>query len=398
MKRAILLSAAAMFLLAGCNAPMPQGNWSDAPYKALCALMEECKAEAAEAGRNVNYAIFDYDNTTVLQDVEQTFTLWQLENLRFNFTPDELWDIFASCIPDLDIVLAGAGAENVTARMLLTDIESDYRAIITSVGVSCGNELSPQQLATIQAGDYLRDFKIKFWGLYEGVMEAFGYDDSYPLLRGLNHGMDYDEFAALAREGISAHVSKKQVRKIHLESPDMGMAGKVSVVVPDGLALTREMRLLYKALPENGIDVYIFSASLEALVEQMACNPQYLGLDTLQVFGFRMEGDSTGMILQVLKPGYIQPYREGKTGAIKAYIAPQYGGKDPVLVAGDSNGDYSMLTSFPDMRVGLIVDKGQTVGGIADLRRQALEAESGGAPSNYVLQRRADPRPEFKRK
>lgn len=398
MKRAILLSAAAILLLAGCNAPMPQDNWSESPYKALCALMKECKAEAAEAGRNVNYAIFDYDNTTVLQDVEQTFTLWQLENLRFNFTPDELWDIFAPCIPDLDIVLAGAGAENVTARMLLTDIESDYRAIITSAGVSYGNELSPQQLATIQAGDYLRDFKIKFWGLYEGVMEAFGYDDSYPLLRGVNHGMDYDEFTALAREGISALVSKRQVRKINLESPDMGIAGKVSVVVPDGLALTREMRLLYKALPENGIDVYIFSASLEALVEQMACDPQYLGLDTLQVFGFRMEGDSTGKILQVLKPGYIQPYREGKTGAIKAYIAPQYGGKGPVLVAGDSNGDYSMLTSFPDMRVGLIVDKGQTVGGIADLRRQALDAESGGAPSNYVLQRRADPRPEFKRK
>lgn len=398
MKRAILLSAAAILLLAGCNAPMPQGNWSESPYKALCTLMKECKAEAAEAGRNVNYAIFDYDNTTVLQDVEQTFTLWQLENLRFNFTPDELWDIFAPCIPDLDIVLAGAGAENVTARMLLTDIESDYRAIITSAGVSYGNELSPQQLATIQAGDYLRDFKIKFWGLYKGVMEAFGYDDSYPLLRGVNHGMDYDEFTALAREGISALVSKRQVRKINLESPDMGIAGKVSVVVPDGLALTREMRLLYKALPENGIDVYIFSASLEALVEQMACDPQYLGLDTLQVFGFRMEGDSTGKILQVLKPGYIQPYREGKTGAIKAYIAPQYGGKGPVLVAGDSNGDYSMLTSFPDMRVGLIVDKGQTVGGIADLRRQALDAESGGAPSNYVLQRRADPRPEFKRK
>ncbi|MBP5560072.1 MAG: hypothetical protein J6X71_09965, partial [Bacteroidales bacterium] len=115
MKRAILLCVAAMFLLAACNAPMPRGNWSEAPYKALCALMKECKAEAAEAGSNVNYAIFDYDNTTVLQDVEQTFTLWQLENLRFNFTPDELWGIFAPCIPDLDTVLVDAGAENVTA-------------------------------------------------------------------------------------------------------------------------------------------------------------------------------------------------------------------------------------------------------------------------------------------
>lgn len=398
MKRTILLPIAAAALLAGCNSPMPRGNWSEGPYKALCALMDECKAEAEQAGRNVNYAIFDYDNTTVLQDVEQTFTLWQLENLRFNFTPDELWDLFAPCIPDLDTVLQDAGAENVTARMLLTDIESDYREIMTSAGVSCGNELSPEQLATIQASEILLDFKAKFWGLYEGVMETFSYDTSYSLLRGLNHNMDYNEFAALAGEGITDNVSKKQVRKILLESPDAGAAGKVSLVVPEGLALTKDMRNLYMSLPKNGIDVYIFSASLEALVEKMACDPQFLGLDTLQVFGFRMDSDSTGMILQVLKPGYIQPYREGKTEAIKAYIAPQYDGRGPVLVAGDSNGDYSMLTSFPDMRVGLIVDKGQKFGGIADLRRQALDAESTCTRSPYVLQRRADPKPSFKRK
>lgn len=398
MKRILILSVVATVFLAGCTATMPRGNWSEGPYNALCELMNECKAESAATGRNVNYAIFDYDNTTVLQDVEQTLTLWQLENLRFNFSPDELWDIFAPCIPDLDTVLVDAGAENVTARMLLTDIESDYRTMMASAGVSCGNELSPEQLAAIQTGDALQDFKAKFWGLLEGVMETFSYDTSISLLRGLNHYMDYDEFAALAREGIAAQVSKKQVSKILLESPDMGMAGKVSLVVPDGLALTQDMRNLYKALPENGIDVYIFSASLEALVEQMACDTRYLGLDTLQVFGYRMAGDSTGNILQALKPGYIQPYREGKTEAIKAYIAPQYDGRGPVLVAGDSNGDYSMLTSFPDMRVGLIIDKGQSLGGIADLRRQALEAESAGTHSSYVLQRRADPKPSFKRK
>ena len=57
-----------------------------------------------------------------------------------------------------------------------------------------------------------------------------------------------------------------------------------------------------------------------------------------------------------------------------------------------------ICTSFPGMRVGLIIDKGQTEEGIGDLRRQALEAEAGGEPSRYVLQRRADPKPEFSRK
>ena len=386
-----------MLLLAGCQSPLPRGNWSEGPYNALCGLMLDCKSEAAEAGRNVNYAIFDYDNTTVLQDIEYTFTLWRLENLRFNFSPDEVWDIFSAAIPDLDAVLEDAGADSVSARMLICDIACDYREMIESAGVSCGNALSGEQLEALKGSDCWQDFRVKTWALYNGVGETFGYKVSCPVLMALNHNMDYDELAALAREEISAQVAKMHLENITIESPDMGMAGRVVQTVPDGLALSREMRKLYKALPENGIDVYIFSASLEALVETMACDPAYLGLDTAQVYGIRMRRDSTGMITQQLMPGYIQPVKTGKTEAIKAYIAPLYSGRGPVLVAGDSNGDYSMLTSFPDMRVGLIIDKGQTGEGIGSLRLKAIDAEASGSPYPYVLQRRADPRPGFKR-
>ena len=182
------------------------------------------------------------------------------------------------------------------------------------------------------------------------------------------------------------------------ESPEMGQAGKVSYIIPDGLALSQEMRNLYKALPENGIDVYVYSASMEAVVEAMACDPQYLGLDTAQVFSLRLVKGEDGLISQDYLPGYVQPYKTGKTEAIRTYTTPRYDGRDPVLIGGDSNGDYSMLTSFPGMRVGLIIDKGQTEPGIGDLRKLALDAEAGGAPSKYVLQRRGDPEPKFSRK
>ena len=178
----------------------------------------------------------------------------------------------------------------------------------------------------------------------------------------------------------------------------MGQAGKVSYIIPDGLALSKEMRNLYKALPENGIDVYVYSASMEAVVEAMACNPAYLGLDTAQVFSLRLVKGEDGLVSQDYLRGYVQPYKTGKTEAIRTYTTPKYDGRDPVLIGGDSNGDYSMLTSFPGMSVGLIIDKGQTESGIGDLRKQALEAEAGGTPSKYVLQRRGDPKPEFKRK
>ena len=392
--KSLILVAAAISMTA-CNAPMPRGNWSKAPYMALCQLMKECKAEADAAGHNVNYAVFDYDNTTVLQDVELASTAWQIENLRFKFTPDQVEDIFSYSIPDPDKALPGIGAEGISSRMLIADITSDYRAMLESAGVSCGWELTPEQLAEVQQMPEFQDIRAKIWCLYEGLFFAFSYHEAFPVLMAMFHGLTYPEVDALMKEGIAAQVAKGRLGDVVWESPEMGQAGKVSYIIPDGLALSQEMRNLYKALPENGIDVY--SASMEAVVEAMACDPQYLGLDTAQVFSLRLVKGEEGLVSQDYLPGYVQPYKTGKTEAIRTYTTPKYG-RDPVLIGGDSNGDYSMLTSFPGMRVGLIIDKGQTESGIGDLRKQALEAEAGGAPSKYVLQRRGDPKPEFKRK
>ena len=392
-----ILIVAAAILMTACNAPMPRGNWSKVPYKALCQLMKECKAEANAAGHNVNYAVFDYDNTTVLQDVELACTAWQIENLRFKFTPDQVEGIFSYSIPDPDKALPGIGAEGISSRMLIADITSDYRAMLESAGVSCGWELTPEQLAEVQQMPEFQDIRAKIWCLYEGLFFAFSYHEAFPVLMAMFHGLTYPEVDALMKEGIAAQVAKGRLGDVVWESPEMGQAGKVSYIIPDGLALSQEMRNLYKALPENGIDVYVYSASMEAVVEAMACDPQYLGLDTAQVFSLRLVKGEDGLVSQDYLPGYVQPYKTGKTEAIRTYTTPKYG-RDPVLIGGDSNGDYSMLTSFPGMRVGLIIDKGQTEPGIGDLRKLALDAEAGGAPSKYVLQRRGDPEPKFSRK
>ena len=397
MKRFFLIFLIATAMFAACSRPMPRGNWSKAPYKALCTLMQDCKAEAVKAGHNVNYAVFDYDNTTVMQDVELAAMSWQLENLRVRFSPDEIPGIFTTHIPDLDVELSEAGAEGITARMLLNDIENDYRAMMSSAGVDCGDRLSAEQLEELQQMPEYQDFRVKLWALYEGVYHTFDYREGFFIIAALFHGFTYPEVDALVKEGVAAQVGKKCIKDIIWESPDTGAAGKVTYTIPDGLALSKEMRSLYKSLQSHGIDVYVFSASLEAAVEAMACDPKYLGLDTSRVFALRMERDTTGLVLQEYKSGYIRPYKDGKTKAIRAYVSPLYGGKDPVLIGGDSIGDYWMLTEFTGMRVGLIIDKNQT-GPLGELRQEALNAEAGQGPSRYVLQRRADPKPEFKRR
>ncbi len=383
-----------MFMAAACTAPMPRGNWGEAPYKALCKLMKDCKKEAKGQEYNMNYAVFDYDNTTVMQDVELAVMSWQLENLQLKFNSDEIWDIFASQIPDLDTVLTDAGAEGITARMLIKDIHSDYQAITGAAAVSCGAEISAEQLAEARKTPEYEDFRAKMVSLYESTCETFDYKEGLMIIVGLFHGMTMDEMTATVRQAVNDQISKGCLREMVWESPEMGAAGKVAMNVSDGLALNDDMRNLYKALQANGIDVYIFSASLEAVVEAMACDPEYLGLDTTQVFAIRLKRNKENLVKQEYQPFFIRPYKEGKTAAIKAYVSPLYGWRDPVLVAGDSEGDYSMLTEFPDMRVGLIIDRPQH-GPIEELKQLAKDAENGGEASRYVLQRRGDPEPEF---
>lgn len=89
-------------------------------------------------------------------------------------------------------------------------------------------------------------------------------------------------------------------------------------------------------------------------------------------------------IIAQFDPQYKQPIKESKVDCIKAYMAPAYGNKGPVLIAGDSNGDVPMLTAFPDMRHGLIIDVGRSetsaIGQLATLAR--MEGNTG----LYILQ------------
>ena len=49
--------------------------------------------------------------------------------------------------------------------------------------------------------------------------------------------------------------------------------------------------------------------------------------------------------------------REGKAEAIKRLIMPKHNDKSPILVAGDSDGDFFMMDAFKDNAVLLVFDR-----------------------------------------
>lgn len=83
---------------------------------------------------------------------------------------------------------------------------------------------------------------------------------------------------------------------------------------------------------------------------------------------------------------------EGKVTTINTYLRPRYGA-DPLLVAGDSLGDYNMLTEYSGTACSLLYNRCKG-GKLKALSETAIE-EDGQERPRYVLQGRDENRGEF---
>lgn len=337
---AIVLVAA----LWGCErgTGLEKGNWNPEVWEELDMLLREEGKQGEKYDPACRpYAVFDYDNTTVINDIAQTLLVYQIENRAFKISPERFFDVITEGIPEL----GQDYGKGYTVEEMARELSRDY-----SVLCSFGDDLEGMR----KTDEYL-DFRAKLWYFSASTMSLGPEGGVFGCIwiACLLDGMSPEEVAALTRASVDHWLSLKTMWREEWTSPD----GRVTVRIPKGLGLTNEMKNLYKALRDNGFDVYICSASPEWVVEAMATDPRYgLGLDTASVFGIRFLPYADGTLHAVGASGYAQPYREGKTECIKRYIAPRHGGRSPSLVAGDSSGDYSMLTSFEDCRIGLIIN------------------------------------------
>lgn len=360
--------AAATLLSCRSEVPLAQGDWTPDAHAKISEMLKDCgKASRDYVASAKPYAVFDFDNTSIINDVEISLVNYQILNLRYKLTPDNIYEALTDCLSDIDIPICG----NLTARMFAEDISADYKYLYEQYISSYDDPHTPEAqaaLAEIKKTDQYRDFAAKLVLFYPSISNAYDYaTDCLWILKGLN-GMTQEEIAELTKESCRYFTSMDAVSDVVWESPDMGCCGKVSGTHLEGIGISNEMKDLYKTLRANGIDVYIVSASLETIVEAMACGSEFgFDMEPDKVFGLRMKETADGRFSANYDDAYIQTFKEGKTGAIKAYIAPSHGDRGPCLVAGDSNGDYNMLTDFDDMKVGLIINcgNGGNIGALA---------------------------------
>ena len=334
-------------------------DWDKDVYKSLNSLIVD------HAGKN-DYAVFDFDKTTIVHDVSNALLVYQVENLKFADAPSHS---FLDGIDDKDAILKGT---EISSREMGDTLKAEYNRMKARLS-------NGESLDSIRVSDDYLDFRARFISFMDALGKTFPEDVWYAWMPGLLTGMTTEEAKELISEAIDDQLGEDKLAVEEWTSPDGRWGGPVE----KGIFLPEEMKDLYAALNDNGIDTYICSASLELIVETLACDSvRGLALSPERVYGLRFV-DSPRIVAKY-DTEYKQPIKEGKVECIKTYIAPQYGDRGPVLVGGDSNGDVPMLTSFDDTRASLIIDvKRNPESSIGQLAAKAKSEDNEG---RYLLQ------------
>lgn len=323
------------------------GRWKPINKEKLETIIENNKNQG-------NYVVFDWDYTSIYQDTQENLFRYQIDNLKFKMTPEEFKIAIRKDIPKSDFA---KGYENVNGKKINidkigADLDKDY-------GFLYKNYIKNKKmtLEEIKKTEEFKDFRGKLAFLYEAIGGSYSHDIAYPWVLYQFTGMTPDEAKILAKEANDFGIGNK-LGKYTLESSDIltGEAGKIIYKYKSGLRTQPETANLFHTFKNNGIDVYVVSASLEDIVEVFATNPSYgYNLSKDNVFGMRLEMKN-GKYTSEYKKNYPQTQTKGKVETINKYIKSNHKGKAPILVGGDSSGDYNMLTEYESTQ-GLLLMK-----------------------------------------
>ena len=243
------------------------------------------------------------------------------------------------------------------------------------------------------------EFAAKLRFMYGNLGDYFDHAVSYPWVGYLFTGMTPDEVQELAAASHQYWADYGRYAEETWTSP-VELPGKTGIVSIDfitGLTFTDELKDLYATLQANGIEVYIVSASpidtVLAANETMGYN-----LPEDHVYAMRNKLGEDGRYINEYnydwggEGKYAQTQGEGKSTIITNFIAPQYDNAGPLMVFGDSSGDWNMMTDWMesgDTELGVIFNRYRKPGSDPIWQGSNEAAQSIGDPdARFVLQGR----------
>jgi phosphoserine phosphatase len=340
------------------------------------------------------YAVFDWDQTCIFNDTEESLFRYMIDNLSFKATPAEFAQAIRNGVPKDDFGKSYNNKDGrpVSINLIADDLEADYKFLYDNY---IGQKR--KTLDEIKASEEFIDFRGKLAYLYEAINGTFSADVAYPWVLYLFVGMTEDEVRSVAEKANDAALHDSLDTYAITSSAKLpGKAGVVSQSgYKKGLRLAPEMSNLMNVLRDNGFDVYVCSASHETVVRVFAGLPKYgYNVPPENVIGMKTKMKN-GVYLGEYdySNDYPQTQQKGKSTAIKQLLVSKYG-YGPVFVAGDSQGDFNMASEFPDTQLTLLINR-LRADDFGKLGLQAIK-EVGSDRARYVMQGRDENTGQFR--
>jgi hypothetical protein len=326
--------------------PLQRLNWNERNYQLLNQFIDTVRSE--------DIAVFDWDNTCIFGDIGEAILRHQALHLEFRLSPEQLREI----IPDQ---VHGIEHINVNGQTLLL-------GRIKEQIVGAYEKIAGRVMAQIGSGSACRDFSAGLLALNRGFEETpgIGCEFAYPWTVNFLLGFSPAEVCRLATEVIDRELQSGIENCIMSDSREHLLYRWTA-----GIRAFPEMADLALVLKKAGCRVIISTASNPLIVETMM---QCTGFAAGQVIGMASRIEN-GILQGSLALGLAFNYGPGKVENLRQLLD-----REPVFTAGDSSGDYEMLTAFPGTRLKLLVHRRQ-VGKMAVLYKKALQ----GNPQ-YLLQ------------
>lgn len=389
-------------------------DWADDVKTAVNEFIE------TYAGTENAYVVTDFDNTCSIFDVEEQLAVYQLLHMAFACTPEELPDILATGLSDLDSPREGYALDEQTHSYneWITDISGVYTKLYETYGPFTPAGISDEAvLAEIQNDENWMEFATKMRAMYDLVYDNESAAVAYPWVLYWFTGFTEEEVYQLA---LGSHNTYKEVETSEVEwvSPeDMeSVVGQVAYTWTSGVQVSENIQEMFRAMDAAGIDVWVCSASctsaIRAAVDAWDMHDYITGVIAMtnkldgDVYvneydyetGYAWHTDGDGWVKGDVATG-AQTQGAGKVTAVDNVLVSAYG-CGPLAGFMDSTGDFDFCTVYDSLKLVIcfnrasrkVTDGGGVIAELAVYQKDTLgydlKTANEAGDTLYVLQGR----------
>lgn len=362
------------------------------------------------------YVVFDFDNTCSIFDVEEQLAIYQLQTMSFEIEPTKLPDVLLTGLSyegDID----GKGSYEDWAD----DICNAYKYLYETYGPFTAEGISElPYLLEIHEDPMWSEFATKMRAMYDLVYDAESASVAYPWILYWFTGMTEQQVYNLA---FKSHTMYKGLHtsEIHWKAPYVEGSKVPFEVTYDwtcGTQVTENIKELWSAFKDNGIDVWVCSASstdvIRAGIDAWGLHDYCTGLIAMTnklengVYVNEYDYDTgcgwyakaNGVWAKMTTPEKAQTQGVGKVTAITNAIAPEYNNHGPIAGFMDSTGDFNFCTEYETLKLVVcfnrasrkVTDGGGVIAEVAMYQKDTLQYNFAKADANgdtlYLLQGR----------